>query len=186
MKIIVLFFLVKNLTYVIHKEFQVRGGNHSLCFFGVFDPRVHFFPPKSFSRYSRGSASCWQRDVWRSYRKEAVFRGRCFCLSDQHCSSRHGSYRLIMLIFSTQQPPKKKHTQQCKPWKNEEMMYLWESWFSGWLKYVTWLPFPVKMPPYDLVPPSRCHKTAAGPSAQGLDMLEGIESSWSRWAKIRI
>ena len=24
----------------------------------VFDPRVHFFPPKSFSRYSRGSASC--------------------------------------------------------------------------------------------------------------------------------
>jgi len=92
----------------------------------------------------------------------------------------------LCLFFLPNNPPKKKHTQQCKPWKNEEMMYLWESWFSGWLKYVTWLPFPVKMPPYDLVPPSRCHKTAAGPSAQGLDMLEGIESSWSRWAKIRI
>lgn len=31
-------FFLKHLIYVIHAEFQVRGGNHSLCLFGVFDP----------------------------------------------------------------------------------------------------------------------------------------------------
>jgi hypothetical protein len=55
MKIIVLLFLVKNLTYLIHKEFQVRGGNHSLCL--VFLTQECTFFPQS---PSQGTAAAPQ------------------------------------------------------------------------------------------------------------------------------